>query len=426
MTPHTKLGVAGVIVGLILLGFIPAWLALLVIVLAIAIPTLAWLMLDPAQRWRYREFRRRQRQIRRGQAKGYRQDFPTKPILKLSNLEVTPSPSEAERLLQRNTLTSGEKGKPGPAASGAQAPVQRRETTQGSGSWVGSGGLTGSGPLFGPGLAAVVTITIDFIREGARLEDNESARAGTDGHDVGLPGEPGRLLIKREAIRLYRRSDIDMIESLCREYQDLEDGTERREEIKAATAEYAASWVEGKCIPTCWESSRSFPLDEAAKLLDGSTEWLHGLVVNPLTDVASMAGLQGPMVEFGAGVTANFVMAPETALLGIASRVCEIAGVVIGAATGAWPLVIINAKLLAHDLIGEALAKEFEQAINNMQQGPGTAEDTRRLLEEANFDARIHDLQVEGPRQEIGPEEIRPNLRMRPPGPDIWGDSFGL
>ena len=65
MTPHMKSGIAGVVVGLILLGFVPFWLAALLVVLAIAIPAGAWLMLDESQRRRYRELRRRQRgQIR--------------------------------------------------------------------------------------------------------------------------------------------------------------------------------------------------------------------------------------------------------------------------------------------------------------------------------------------------------------------------
>ena len=65
MTPHMKWGIAGVAVGLILLGFIPWSLAFALIVVAIAVPTAAWLMLDESQRRRYREIRRRQRgQIR--------------------------------------------------------------------------------------------------------------------------------------------------------------------------------------------------------------------------------------------------------------------------------------------------------------------------------------------------------------------------
>jgi hypothetical protein len=63
MTPHLKWGIAGVVVGLILFIISP-WIALAVIAAAIAIPAAAWLMLDESQRRRYRELRRRQRQLR--------------------------------------------------------------------------------------------------------------------------------------------------------------------------------------------------------------------------------------------------------------------------------------------------------------------------------------------------------------------------
>ena len=59
MTPHMKWGIAGVILGLILFIVSP-WLALAVIVLALAVPTGLYLMLDPSQRRRLREIRRRQ------------------------------------------------------------------------------------------------------------------------------------------------------------------------------------------------------------------------------------------------------------------------------------------------------------------------------------------------------------------------------
>jgi hypothetical protein len=64
MTPHMKWGIAGVIIGFILLFILPWEIALALIVLAIAIPTGAYLMLDPSQRRRLREIRRRQREIR--------------------------------------------------------------------------------------------------------------------------------------------------------------------------------------------------------------------------------------------------------------------------------------------------------------------------------------------------------------------------
>jgi hypothetical protein len=59
MTPHTKWAIAGIVLGLILFIVSP-WLAIAVILLAIAVPTAAYLMLDPSQRRRLREIRRRQ------------------------------------------------------------------------------------------------------------------------------------------------------------------------------------------------------------------------------------------------------------------------------------------------------------------------------------------------------------------------------
>jgi len=52
------------VVGFILLFIIPWEIALALIVLAIAVPAVAWRMLDESQRRRYRELRRRQREIR--------------------------------------------------------------------------------------------------------------------------------------------------------------------------------------------------------------------------------------------------------------------------------------------------------------------------------------------------------------------------
>jgi multisubunit Na+/H+ antiporter MnhG subunit len=55
-----KFAIAGIIVGLILWFFSPV-LGLIVIAAAIAIPVGAYLMLDPSQRRRLREIRRRKR-----------------------------------------------------------------------------------------------------------------------------------------------------------------------------------------------------------------------------------------------------------------------------------------------------------------------------------------------------------------------------
>jgi len=55
---HLMFGICGVIIGLILFIVSP-WLAVGVIVLAIALPVIAWRMLDPSQRRRIRGMRDR-------------------------------------------------------------------------------------------------------------------------------------------------------------------------------------------------------------------------------------------------------------------------------------------------------------------------------------------------------------------------------
>lgn len=58
MTPHMKVGIAGVVIGLVLLAVDP-WIALAVIVAAIAIPGIAYAMLDSSQKARLRRIRGR-------------------------------------------------------------------------------------------------------------------------------------------------------------------------------------------------------------------------------------------------------------------------------------------------------------------------------------------------------------------------------
>jgi hypothetical protein len=60
MTPHMRVAIGGVVVGLILLIWLPFWVIALLIAAAIAIPAVAYFMLDPSQRRRLKEIRRRQ------------------------------------------------------------------------------------------------------------------------------------------------------------------------------------------------------------------------------------------------------------------------------------------------------------------------------------------------------------------------------
>jgi membrane protein implicated in regulation of membrane protease activity len=59
MTPQVKWGIAGVIIALILFGFIPWYIPVILLVIALAVTGAGWRALSPSQRRRIREIRRR-------------------------------------------------------------------------------------------------------------------------------------------------------------------------------------------------------------------------------------------------------------------------------------------------------------------------------------------------------------------------------
>jgi hypothetical protein len=59
MSPRMKWGIAGIIIALILFGFIPWYIPVIVLVIAIAVAGTGWGALSPSQRRRVREMRRR-------------------------------------------------------------------------------------------------------------------------------------------------------------------------------------------------------------------------------------------------------------------------------------------------------------------------------------------------------------------------------
>jgi hypothetical protein len=59
MTPSMKVGIAGVVLGLILLAILPWWAAVGIIIIAAAIPVGGYMTLDKSQRRRLRAIRAR-------------------------------------------------------------------------------------------------------------------------------------------------------------------------------------------------------------------------------------------------------------------------------------------------------------------------------------------------------------------------------
>ena len=205
------------------------------------------------------------------------------------------------------------------------------------------------------------------------LRDTEPADDATGGQN--FEQATGRLVIECRVARLDSQADIDEVDSFRAEYEDHED---RREEIKAAAADYAASWVQGKWDVAWWRTPQGPLLSQAADLFNDSAECLRGLVEHPVADIASGLGAEGPIVPIVAGITANFTTERVTALLEGAARVCEVTGIVIGAATGAHPMVIACAKRFAYDVLGDFLAKRFERIIDSIEADRDRAADAER------------------------------------------------
>jgi uncharacterized membrane protein len=61
MRSSTKVGIAGVVLGLIMLAILPWWVAVGIIVVALAIPVGGYMALDKSQRRRIRAIRARER-----------------------------------------------------------------------------------------------------------------------------------------------------------------------------------------------------------------------------------------------------------------------------------------------------------------------------------------------------------------------------
>ena len=195
--------------------------------------------------------------------------------------------------------------------------------------------------------------------------DHDSA--GTGQHDSDSELGTGRFFLVREVAHLRNQADIDSIGSLGRAYEAPGVSSGLREQIKAAAADYAATWVEDQWGTTWWQTPESFPFSQATDFFDGSADWLRGLVEHPVAGALSLAGADGPAVPVGAGITAGFVTARVTAPLEGAARMCEIAGIVIGALTGAHVLVMACAKRFAHDEASRLLGRGFEQVINSIE-----------------------------------------------------------
>ena len=305
----------------------------------------------------------------------------------------------------------------GLALGGAQDPGQRRKTTPGSGSLWGSGDLAVGGPAPGENSSGLVKVTIYLLRDGnaeSRAEAGHQSRRGA------------RFLIKQEIVTGQSQADLAEMASIRAEYERADVSKDRGEMVREATADYFGKQIEDKLNISWWETRESFPLSSAAEELNKSADWLRGLVAGPLAKGAHAAGVAGPVSPIFVGITANLATQRLTEPPENAALTCEVAGTVVGLATGNLPLVVACAKPLAHDLLGKAFAQTFEWVLD--ESGPENHKMPEDDIDEKYRKAvrkfkempepisyRIECALEKGPDEEEGPDEPRVGFG----GPDI-------
>lgn len=98
--------------------------------------------------------------------------------------------------------------------------------------------------------------------------------------------------------------------------------------------------------------------------IEGASGGLQDAVGTPLRGAGGALGLSSGEAAFSAGVATNLILAPITGPLGEAATYIEVAGIIIGLATGAHPLVLACIKPLAHSQLEHALSQCFVKLIS--------------------------------------------------------------
>jgi hypothetical protein len=136
--------------------------------------------------------------------------------------------------------------------------------------------------------------------------------------------------------------------------------TKSGERLKETVAEVLAGRLEG----AVWKTIDDLSEDQIAGLLAGLPDVVKTLAEQPLDILGDAAGFPAPVVSLGADVTATLVLKPVLEPLQSAVHFLEVAGIVLGLATGMHPLVLTCVKHLAYDELGETLTHAFEQIMS--------------------------------------------------------------
>lgn len=243
-------------------------------------------------------------------------------------------------------------------------------------------------------LPAVTAIRVRFFRypdlTGTSADSQRPAASETD---------PLSLLIEMDVATLtgaqaQSRQDSQKREKLARLARQAQQNEHDRtawDELAEATAHYVASKTRDSAASRTelWEDQAALSPEALAETLGRFQQALAGLVAQPLQGVATWAGAPRPEAAVLADIGASMVVAPVTRLVQQVCVIADVTGMVLGAATGMYPMAIACAHQLAAAELPHLLATGISSAVEGtfsvqrcppqrLQQLRGSERDTAR------------------------------------------------
>jgi len=144
-----------------------------------------------------------------------------------------------------------------------------------------------------------------------------------------------------------------------------------KDRVVEASADYATAQAVNSMFPRLMKGDHAepFPETQAAGAIETVSGLLQSAATSAFNTLATGVGLTSGEATISAGICSNFVLAPITGPLEGAATLVELAGLVVGLATGAHPLVLACIKPLVHTELKHALS----HCIVSVIQGPHAA-----------------------------------------------------
>jgi hypothetical protein len=140
---------------------------------------------------------------------------------------------------------------------------------------------------------------------------------------------------------------------------------------EAACDYFAAKWGDPafELLTQRWRTLNTFPETAAAEVCNRIANGLNAIVEKPLEKAGTVIRLPGLEASTAAGIGSDLILQPVTQPLAQMAKLLEIAGVIVGLATGFHPLALSAAKMLAHDEFHAVVARGIREAAGQVVKG---------------------------------------------------------